>query len=168
MLLFFSCSKFSVQVYNISHVPTRQTFAINWSKIQLSWVLMLYYLYKMMFSVYKSVIVTPCACDLFVSKVRRRKKLGTWMSVFGGHFSVLFQCVMTVSWNQPQPGCWNCLYYIFILSCKYTTFQITVFNNVLFSTKVNNPLHAHLLALSRILDESWHCICEQDGARWIV
>ena len=32
-----------------------------------------------------------------------------------------------------------------------TTFQIkTVFNNVLFSTEVHNPLHAHLLALSHI------------------
>ena len=30
-----------------------------------------------------------------------------------------------------------------------TTFQIkTVFNNVLFSTEVHDPLHAHLLALS--------------------
>ena len=36
------------------------------------------------------------------------------LSIFGGHFSALFQCVMTVSWNQPQPGCWNYLYYIFI------------------------------------------------------
>ena len=73
------------------------------------------------------------------------------MSVFGGHFLVLFQCVMTVSWNQPQPGCWNWLYYILIHSCKYTTFQIrTVFNNVLFSSEVHNPLHAHLLALSHI------------------
>ena len=73
------------------------------------------------------------------------------MSVFGGHFLVLFQCVMTVSWNQPQPGCWNYLYYILIHSCKYTTFQIrTVFNNVLFSSEVHNPLHAHLLALSHI------------------
>ena len=73
------------------------------------------------------------------------------MSIFGGHFSALFLCVMTVSWNQPQPGCWNYLYYIFIHSCKYTTFQIkTVFNNVLFSTEVHNPLHAHLLALGHI------------------
>ena len=28
-------------------------------------------------------------------------------------FWALFQCVMTVSWNQPQPGCWNYLYYIY-------------------------------------------------------
>ena len=49
------------------------------------------------------------------------KSLGTWMSVFGGHFSALFQCVMTVSWNQPKPGCWNYLYYIFVHSCMYTT-----------------------------------------------
>ena len=36
-------------------------------------------------------------------------------------FLRFFQCVMTVSWNQPQPGCWNYLYYIFIHSCQYTT-----------------------------------------------
>ena len=109
---------------------TGQTFAISWSKIQLSWVLMLYYPYKTMFSMYKSVIVSPCACDLFVSKVMKITR--TWMYIFGGHFSVLFQCVMTVSWNQSQPGCWNYLYYIFIHSCKYTTFQIKkVFNDVL-------------------------------------
>ncbi len=71
MLLFFGCSKFSVRVCNTSDVHTGQTFTINWSKIQLLWVLMLYYPYKMMFSAYKSVIVTPCACNLFVSKVTK-------------------------------------------------------------------------------------------------
>ena len=113
---FFGCSKFSVRVCNSSDV---QTFVISWSKIQLLWVLMLYYPYKTMFSAYKSVIVSPCACDLFVSKVTKI----TWYMdvVFGGHFLALFQCVMTVCWNQPHPGCWNYLYYIFIHSCKYTT-----------------------------------------------
>ena len=107
-------SKFSVRVCNTSDVHTGQTFAINWSKIQLSWVLMLYYPYKTMFSAYKSMIVSPCACDLFVSKVT---KISRYMDVrFWGHFSALFQCVMTVSWNQPQPGCWNYLYYIVIHS----------------------------------------------------
>ena len=71
MLPFFGCPKFSVWVYNTSDVPTGQTFAINWSKIQLSWVLMLYYPYETVFSVYKSVIATPCACNLFVSKVTK-------------------------------------------------------------------------------------------------
>ena len=37
------------------------------------------------------------------------------------NFQHFFQCVMTVSWNQPQPGCWNYVYYIFIHSCTYTT-----------------------------------------------
>ena len=149
MLSFFGCSKFSVWVCNTSNIHTGQTFTINWSKIQLSWVLMLSYPYKMMFSGKKSVIVTPYACSLFVSKVTKIN--GSWMSIFGGHFSALFQWVMTESWNQLQSGCWNYLYYIFIHSCKYTTFQIkTVFNNVLFSTEVHNPLHAHLLALSHI------------------
>ena len=109
------CCHFSVVQsfqFEITTHLTGQTFAINWSKIQLSWVLMLYYPYKTMFSVYKSVIVTPCACDLFVSKVT---KITRYMDV---HF---FQCVMTVSWNQPQPGCWSYLYCIFIHSCTYTT-----------------------------------------------
>jgi len=100
MLSFFSCSKFSVRVYNTSDVPTGQTFTINWLKIQLSWVLMLYYPYKTIvfqYSTYKSAIVSPCACDLFEAKWR--KSLSTWVSVFGSHFSALFQGVMTVSWN---------------------------------------------------------------------
>ena len=69
---------------------TGQTFTIIWSKIQLSWVLMLYYPYKTMFSGYKSVIFTPCACSLFVSKVT---KITWYMDVrfcrsFFGAFSV--------------------------------------------------------------------------------
>ena len=70
---------------------TGQTFVINWSKIQLSWVLMLYYLYKMMFSVYKSVIVTPCACNLFVRKVMkitRYMDVCFWRSFFSAFFNV--------------------------------------------------------------------------------
>ena len=86
MLSFFGCSKFSVRVCNTSDVHTVQTFAINWSKIQLSWVLMLYYLYKMMFFAYKSVIVSPCACNLFVSKVTKITQymdVHFWQSFFG-------------------------------------------------------------------------------------
>ena len=83
VLLFFG-SKFSVWDYNTYDVPTGQTFAISRSKIQLSWVLMLYYPDKMMFSTYKSVIVTLSACDLFVSKVT---KITWYMDV---HFSALF------------------------------------------------------------------------------
>ena len=89
MLSFFGCSKFSVQVCNTSDIHTGQTFTINWSKIQLLWVLMLYYPYKTMFSAYKSVIVSPCACDLFVSKVT---KITWYMDVCFGRsfFSVFF------------------------------------------------------------------------------
>ena len=90
MLSFFGCSKFSVWVCNTSDVHTGQTFTISWSKTQLSWMLMLYYPYKTMFSVYKSVIVSPCACDLFVSKVTkitRYMDVRFWRSFFG-FFSV--------------------------------------------------------------------------------
>ena len=91
MLSFFGCSKFSVRDYDTSDVPKGQTFAINWSKIQLSWALMLYYSYKTMFSAYKSMIVTPCACDLFVSKVTNITQymvLCFWRSFFSAFFGV--------------------------------------------------------------------------------
>ena len=105
MLSFFGCSKFSVQVCNTSDVQsvhTWQTFVMNWSKIQLSWVLMLYYLYKMMFSAYKSVIVSPCACGLFVSKVTkitRYMDVHFWRSFFG-IFSMCDDCILksTTAW----------------------------------------------------------------------
>ena len=86
-----SCSKFSVfLVCNTSDVHTGQTFAINWSKIQLSWVLMLYYPYKTIFSAYKTVIGSPCACDLFVSKVT---KITRYMDVF---WAVIFRRFFSV------------------------------------------------------------------------
>ena len=148
------CCLFSV-VESFQFEFTGQTFVINWLKIQPSWVLMLYYPYKMMYSAYKtmysayrSVIVSPCACDLFVSKVM---KITRYMDVYfwRSFFWRFFRCVMTVSWNQPQPGCWNYVYIHSFMQVHNTTFQIkTVFNNVLFSTEVHNPLHAHLLALS--------------------
>ena len=72
-------------------VPTGQTFTINWSKIQLLWVLMLYYPYKTMFSAYKSVIVTPCACNLFVSKVTKITQymdVRFWQLFFSTFFNV--------------------------------------------------------------------------------
>ena len=145
-------SKFSVSVYNTSAVPTGQTFAINWSKMQLSWVLKLYYPYKVMFSVYKSVIVTPCACDLFVSEVM---KITQYMDVhflrsFFSAFSVCDDCILksTTAWLLKL----SVLYILSFMQVHDTTFQIkTVFSNVLFSTEVHYPLHAHLLALSHII-----------------
>ena len=157
MLSFFSCSKFSVLVYKTSHVPTRQTFAINWSKIQLSWVLMLYYPYKTMFSAYKSVIVTPCACNLFVSeekKITRYTDVRFWWSFFGA-FSVCDDCILksATAWLLKL----SVLYIHSFMQVHNTTFQIkTVFNNVLFLTEVHNPLHAHLLALSHIQRQALH------------
>ena len=152
MLSFFGCSKFSVRVCNTSDVHTGQTFAINWSKIQLSWVLMLYYPYKTMFSAYESVIVSPCACDLFVSKLTKITQymdVRFWQSFFGA-FSVCDDCILksTTAWLLKL----SVLYIHSFMQVHNTTFQIkTVFNNVLFSTEMHNPLHAHLLALSHIL-----------------
>ena len=145
MLLFFGCSKFSVWVCNTSNIHTGQTFVINWSKIQLLWVLTLYYPYKTMFSAYKSVIVFPCACDLFVSKVT---KITRYMDVrfFRRFFSVWW---LYLEINHSLVAEIISLYIHSFMQVHNITFQIkTVFNNVLFSTEVHNPLHAHLLALS--------------------
>ena len=150
LLPFFGCSKFSVRVCNTSDVHTGQTFTINWLKIQLSWVLMLYYLYKTMFSAYKSVIVSPCACDLFVSKVTKitwYMDVRFWRSFFSA-FSVCDDSILksTTAWLLKLS-----VLYIHSFVQVHNTFQIkTVFSNVLFSTEVHNPLHAHFLVLSRI------------------
>ena len=112
---------------------------------------MLYYPYKTMFSAYKSVIVSPCACGLFVSKVTkitRYMDVRFWRSFFGA-FSVCDDCILksTTAWLLKL----SVLYIHSFMQVHNTTFQIkAVFNNVLFSTEVPNPLHVHLLALSHI------------------
>ncbi len=112
---------------------------------------MLYYPYITMFFAYKSVIVSPCACNLFVSKVTkitRYMDVRFWRSFFGA-FSVCDDCILksTTAWLLKL----SVLYIHSFMQVHNTTFQIkTVFNNVLFSTEVHNPLHAHLLALSHI------------------
>ena len=112
---------------------------------------MLYYPYKTMFSAYKSVIVSPCACNLFVSKVTkitRYMDVRFWRSFFGA-FSMCDDSILksTTAWLLKL----SVLYIHSFMQVHNTTFQIkTVFNNVLFSTEVHNPLHAHLLALSHI------------------
>ena len=112
---------------------------------------MLYYPYKTMFSAYESVIVSPGACGLFVSKVTkitRYMDVRFWRSFFGA-FSVCDDCILksTTAWLLKL----SVLYIHSFMQVHNTTFQIkTVFNNVLFSTEVHNPLHVHLLALSHI------------------
>ena len=104
-----------------------------------------------MFSTYKSMIGSPCACDLFVSKVTkitRYMDVCFWLSFFGA-FSVCDDCILksTTAWLLKL----SVLYIHSFIQVHNTTFQIkTVFNNVLFSTEVHNPLYAHLLALSHI------------------
>ena len=104
-----------------------------------------------MFSAYKSVIVSPCASDLFASKVMkitRYMDVRFWRSFFSA-FSVCDDCILksTRAWLLKL----SVLYIHSFIQVNNTTFQIkTVFNNVLFSTEVHNPLHAHLLALSHI------------------
>ena len=127
---------------------------------------MLYYPYKTIFSAYKSVIVSPCASDLFASKVTkitRYMDVRFWRSFFGA-FSVCDDCILksTRAWLLKL----SVLYIHSFIQVNNTTFQIkTVFNNVLFSTEVHNPLHAHLLALSHIYiycgAKTWltKCLC---------
>ena len=74
------------------------------------------------------------------------------MSVFDGHFSALFStcddCILksTTAWLLKLS-----VLYIHSFMHIHNTFQIkTIFNNVLFSTEVHNPLHAHPLAPSHI------------------
>ena len=127
MLSFCGCSKFSVWVYNTSDIPTGQTFTINWSKIQLSWVLMLYYPYKTMFSAYKSLIVSPCACNLFVSKVTkitRYMDVRFWRSFFGA-YSVCDDWILksTTAWLLKL----SVLYIHSFMQVHNTTFQIKGF-----------------------------------------
>ena len=133
------------KVFSSSLQHIWQTFTINWSKIQLSWVLLLYYPYKTMFSAYRSLIVSPCACDLFVSKVT---KITRYIDVrlgwsFFGTFSVCNDCILksTTAWLLKL----SVLYIHSFMQVHNTTFQIkTIFNNV------HNPLHAHLLAPSHM------------------
>ena len=112
---------------------------------------MLYYPYKI-FSAYKSVIVSPCACNLFVSKVTKitwYMDVRFWWSFFGT-FSVCDDCILksTTVWLLKL----SVLYIHSFMQVHNTTFQIkTVFNYVLFSTEVNNPLHVHLLALGHYI-----------------
>ena len=132
MLPFFGCPKFSVWVYNTSDVPTGQAFTINWSKIQLSWVLMLYYLYKMMFSIYKSVIVTPCACDLFVRKVTKitwYMDVRFWRSFFQHFFSVWWILKSTTAWLLKLSVLYiHSFMHIHIISNKNSFQQCFIFN----------------------------------------
>ena len=135
MLSFFGCSKFSVWVCNTFDVHTGQTFAINWSKIQLSWVLMLYYPYKTTFSAYKTVIGSPCAFDLFVSKVTkitRYMDVRFWRSFFSAFFSVWW---LYLEINQSLVAEIICTIYSFIhastqhnISNKNSFQQCFIFN----------------------------------------
>ena len=92
------------RVCNTFNMHTGQTFTINWSKIQLEcWC----YLFH--------VQISDCFTMWlrFVCKQSDENQSVHKCPFFVVIFWALFQCVMTVSWNQPQPGCWNYLYYIY-------------------------------------------------------
>ena len=118
---------------------------------------MLYYPYKTMFSAYKSVIVSPCACDLFVNKVMKitwYMDVRFWQSFFGA-FSV---CWLYLEINQSLVAEIICTIYSFIhASTQHNILNKTSFQQCfIFNwSEVHNPLHAHLLALSHIYIYEW-------------
>ena len=129
--------------YNTSHLTNIRDQLINWSKIQLLWVS---YPYKTMFSAYKSVIVSPCACDLFVSKVTKiTRYMDVWRFNFGGHFQ--FGAFFSVWWlyleiNQSLVAEISCTIYSFIhASTQHNISNKNSFQQCLFSSEVYNPLH---------------------------
>ena len=140
MLLFFGCSKFLVWICNTSDVHTGQTCTINWSKIQLSWVLMLYYPYE---TIFFRVQISDCfsMCLWFVCKQSDENHL-----VHGCPFLAdIFRRFFRVWWlyleiNHSLVADIICTIYIHSFVQVHNTFQIkTVFNNFLFSTEVHNP-----------------------------
>ena len=85
---------FKVFSLSLQHVwrTYRANIRVNWSKIQLSWVLMLYYPYKTMFSAYKSDCFSMCL--RFVCKQSDENH-----SVHGCPFlAVIFWCFFSVWW----------------------------------------------------------------------
>ena len=144
MLSFFGCSKFSVWVYNTSHVQQgKHSRSIDWKYNYHEWCYII--------RIKQCFPRTPCDCDLFVSevtKITRYMDVRFWQSFFCA-FSVCDVSILksTTHWLLKL----SVLYIHSFIQVNNTTFQIkTVFNNVLFSTEVHNPLHAHLLALSHV------------------
>ena len=77
-----------------------------------------------------------------------------WRSFFGA-FSVCDDCTLksSTAWLLKL----SVLYIHSFMQVHNTTFEIkTVFNSVLFSTEVHNPLHVHLLALRYIYIYAHH------------
>ena len=75
------------------------------------------YLYKTMFSMYKSVIVTACACDLFVSKVTKitwYMNVCFWWSLLCAFFSVWW---LYLEINHSLVAEIICTIYSFICAC---------------------------------------------------
>ena len=98
---------------------------------------------------YEYEIINPITCNCpNTDMLSTNMDVRFWWSFFSA-FSLCDNCVLksTTAWLLKL----SVLYSHSFMQVHNTTFQIkTVFNNVLFSTEVHNPLHAHLLALSRI------------------
>ena len=146
---FFSCSKFSVRVCNTSDIQGKHSRSTDRKyNYRECWCYIIRI--KRCFP-RTNLIVSPCACDLFVSrvtKITRYMDVRFWRSFFGA-FSVCDDCILksTTAWLLKL----SVLYIHSFMQVHNTTFQIkTVFNNVLFSAEVHSPLHAHLLALSHL------------------
>ena len=99
---------------------------------------MLYYPYKTMFSAYKSVTGSPCACDLFVSKVTKiTRYVRFWRSFFGAfsgvcldYFQVFrrFGCAKwkyCEKWHLPAPKIWNPFFFKYLVKYSVKDFITT-------------------------------------------
>ena len=100
------CCRFSVVqsfqlkfATHLTYIQGKHSWSIDWNYNYCEcWC----YQYKTMFSAYKSVIGSPCACDLFVSKVTkitRYMDVRFWWSFFGA-FSVCDDYILksTTAW----------------------------------------------------------------------
>ena len=86
-----------------------------------------------------------------------------FLAVIFGAFSVCDDCILksTKAWLLKL----SVLYIHSFMQVHNTTFWIkTVFNNVLFSAEVHNPLHAHLLALSHIYIYNMFFVLRSNGS----
>ena len=147
MLSFFGCSKFSVQVYSTSHVLRANICDQLIGKIQLSWADVIC-IKRCFLHTNQWLLLHVLAVISKVTKIIQYTDVCFWRSFFCA-FSVCDDCILksTTAWLLKL----SVLYIHSFMQVHNTTFEIkTVFNSVLFSTEVHNPLHAHLLALSHI------------------
>ena len=153
MLLFFSCSKFLVWDYNTSDILQCKHSWSVYGKYNYCdcWCYIIHI--KQCFHILIRDCYSMCLQFVCNQSDKNHSVHGCpFLAVIFLHFfSACDDCILksTTAWLLKLS-----ILYIYIHSFMHihnTTFQTKrVFNNVLFSTEVYNPLHAHLLAQSFI------------------